>query len=51
MIYIAKSLFEQMIEHSKREFPNEACGILAGKEGRIIKIYRMANTDRSPNSF
>ncbi|MCM8798606.1 MAG: M67 family metallopeptidase [Candidatus Omnitrophica bacterium] len=51
MIYIKKDLIAQMIEHSKKEFPNEACGILAGKEGKVEKIYPMTNTDRSAQTF
>ena len=51
MIYIKKILFEQMIEHSKREFPNEACGILSGSQGRVEKVYEMTNVDKSPETF
>jgi len=51
MIYIAKKLFEEMIEHSKREFPNEACGILSGSQGRVTRVYEMTNSDKSPETF
>jgi len=51
MIYIARNLLKQMLEHSKREFPNEACGILAGKQGRVKKVYQMVNTDKSSKTF
>lgn len=51
MIYITKNLFERMIEHSKREFPNEACGILSSSQGRVEKVYEMTNTDKSPQTF
>ena len=30
MVYLSKKQAEQLLEHSKRESPNEACGILAG---------------------
>lgn len=42
---------EQLIKHGLREFPNEACGILAGKNGIVEKIYEMTNTDKSPESY
>jgi len=29
----------------------EACGILAGQEGRVFKLYRATNADRSPTSY
>ncbi len=51
MISITKNLFEQIIKHSKREFPNEACGVLAGKEGNVQKVYEMLNTEKSPSTF
>lgn len=50
-MHIRKNLLEQMIEHSKREFPNEACGILSGSQGRVEKVYEMTNTDKSPQTF
>lgn len=51
MIYITKSLFAQIMEHSKREFPNETCGILSGRQGRVEQVYEMTNTDKSPQTF
>ncbi|MCM8796995.1 MAG: M67 family metallopeptidase [Candidatus Omnitrophica bacterium] len=51
MIYISKDLVEQIVEHSKREFPNEACGILSGSQGMVKKVYEMTNTDKSPQTF
>lgn len=47
MLYLSKEQVAELIEHSKREFPNEACGILAGKDQKIEKIYQMTNTDKS----
>ena len=40
-----------MVAQSKKEFPNEACGILAGKDGKVEKVYEMTNTDKSPSTF
>ena len=51
MIYITKNFFKQIVEHSKRELPNEACGILSGSQGRVEKVYEMTNTDKSPQTF
>ncbi len=51
MIYIVKDLLSRIIEHSKRELPNEACGILSGKAGKITKVYEMANAEKSPETF
>lgn len=35
-----------MIDHARREFPNEACGLLAGKDRKVSKVYRMTNTEK-----
>lgn len=51
MICISKELYNQIIRHVNEEFPNEACGILAGKENKIEKVYTMTNVDKSPSTF
>jgi len=51
MLYLTKKQLDGLVEHSKREYPNEACGILAGKNGRVEKAYPMANTDKSAVTF
>lgn len=40
-----------MIQHALAEYPNEACGLLAGKNGRVEKIYRMTNIEHSPVTY
>jgi proteasome lid subunit RPN8/RPN11 len=44
-------LFKEMVEHGLREFPNEACGLLAGKDGVPVKFFAMSNLDASPASY
>ncbi len=51
MLILKKDLFEKVVAHCKREFPNEACGLFAGKDGRVEKAYEMGNADKSPQSF
>jgi len=51
MLYLNKKQVDELVEHSDRESPNEACGILAGMEGRVEKIYRMSNADKSSRTF
>lgn len=51
MLYLSKQNANDIIQHSIKESPNEACGILAGKEGRVEKVYTMANTDKSAATF
>ncbi len=51
MLTLEKELFKKITEHAIREFPNEACGILSGSQGRVEKVYEMTNTDKSPQTF
>ena len=51
MLYLSKEKAKQLVEHSERESPNEACGILAGNDGKVEKVYQMTNTDKSPKTF
>ncbi len=51
MFTFKKDLLEKIISQCKKEFPNEACGILAGKHGEVENIYEMKNVDKSPESY
>lgn len=48
MIYIKEEHIKEMIEHVKKEYPSEACGILAGRRRRIKVLYKISNIDLSP---
>jgi proteasome lid subunit RPN8/RPN11 len=39
------------VRQSQSELPNEACGLLVGKDGLVQKHYPLTNTDRSPEHF
>ena len=51
MLEIDRGSFDEMVEHGLAGFPNEACGLLAGKEGRPVKFFAMKNQDASPVSY
>jgi len=48
---LERAFFDEMVEHGLAAFPNEACGLLAGKEGRPVKFFAMTNQDASPASY
>ena len=51
MLRIPKPITLDMIDHSQSEDPNECCGILAGKNGTVTKLYRITNTAKSPYRY
>lgn len=51
MIKIPKSIHQHLIEHAKREAPLECCGILAGRNGRVEKIFELPNAEKSPTRY
>lgn len=50
-LYLTKEQAKGMIQHALAEYPNEACGLLAGKKGRVEKLYRMTNIEHSPVTY
>lgn len=48
---IKKSIYYEIIKHAKEDFPIEACGYFAGKDGEITEVFRMKNVDNSPEHF
>jgi proteasome lid subunit RPN8/RPN11 len=39
---------QDMIAHCQEERPNEACGLLATKDGAVVDVLRMSNAAASP---
>jgi proteasome lid subunit RPN8/RPN11 len=54
-IQIKQSDYDAIVAHAAAEFPNEACGLIAGTIAgdvkKIEKVYCLANTDQSPEHF
>lgn len=48
---IRRELLDEIIVHCKETYPNEACGILAGKESSIEKVYKMRNIKNSTVTY
>src|SRR3989442_3863647 len=40
-----------LIAHAVEEAPNECCGLLAGRHGRVERIYPGTNVDHSPYTY
>ena len=51
MLIITKDDLQRVIRHCIEGYPDEACGILAGKGGRVEKVYPMKNARPSPVGY
>jgi proteasome lid subunit RPN8/RPN11 len=47
MFALERRYIDDMIAHAREEAPNECCGILAGKDGRVLQLYRATNAEQS----
>jgi proteasome lid subunit RPN8/RPN11 len=43
--------YKEIVEQALREFPNEACGVIAAEAGVPTKVYAMTNADASPATY
>ena len=51
MLHIDRKHAQEMVAHALEEDPNECCGILAGKDGQVLQVYRMTNVATSPYRY
>ncbi len=50
-IRIPASIIDEMVNHAREGYPEEVCGILAGSEDVVTRIFRMTNLEHSPVSY
>lgn len=48
---IARGLYEQLIAHAREAAPEECCGMIAGRDGDVVKVYRATNIEHSHLRF
>src|SRR5712692_4140731 len=42
---------QAMVEHVRRHWPEEACGLLAGKDGHVERVYLIENIRHSRTDY
>jgi proteasome lid subunit RPN8/RPN11 len=47
MLPLSDDFTEQMIAHAREQFPKECCGMLAGVDGKPVKVVRATNSEDS----
>ena len=40
-----------VVAHARRDHPDEACGVIAGKDGAATRMFEMENAERSPTFY
>lgn len=48
---IAPDLLAQIVEHARRDFPNECCGVVATRGDTAVSVHEAENTAASPLRF
>jgi proteasome lid subunit RPN8/RPN11 len=51
VIQLERRFFDEIVAHCQGEYPNEACGLVAGKEGIPVRVIPMRNADASPGTY
>jgi [CysO sulfur-carrier protein]-S-L-cysteine hydrolase len=53
VLTIARALHDKIIEHARKDHPDEACGVIAGPEGSNtpVRFIPMLNAARSPTFY
>jgi proteasome lid subunit RPN8/RPN11 len=50
-VVIAPALLERIVDHARREHPNECCGMVAVRDGRAVGVHEARNVAASPLRF
>ena len=50
-LVLSQSFIDEMIAHAQEDAPNECCGIIAGDDGRAVKLFRAKNAEASPYRY
>ncbi len=48
---LPRALYEEILAHARAGLPNEACGVIAGEDGRAVRVYPMRNAEESPDIY
>jgi [CysO sulfur-carrier protein]-S-L-cysteine hydrolase len=51
MLAIEWQEYRQLLAEAQAAFPLETCGLMAGKAGRVRRLYPVANVLQSPSAF
>jgi proteasome lid subunit RPN8/RPN11 len=50
-VRISRALLEEIVEHARRDAPDECCGLVAARDGTAIAVHQAENVAHSPYRF
>src|SRR5438105_11409384 len=50
-VRIEQRYLDEMIRHAREDTPNECCGVLLGRDGRVARFRRCTNAEQSPYRY
>jgi proteasome lid subunit RPN8/RPN11 len=50
-VRIDAALLERVVDHARRDYPNECCGMIAVRDGRAVAVHEATNVAASPLRF
>ncbi len=51
VLSLPRAMLDQIVAHARRDHPDEACGVVAGKDGVATRVVEMTNAERSPTFY
>jgi proteasome lid subunit RPN8/RPN11 len=48
---VSQAIYDEWIAHALADVPNEACGLLAGRDNEVVRSYRARNKAASPRLY
>ena len=51
MLSLDRASYDAIVAHARADHPDEACGIVALREGRPTRVVPMTNVERSPTFY
>jgi [CysO sulfur-carrier protein]-S-L-cysteine hydrolase len=51
VLQLSQDFHDRIVDHARRDHPDEACGVIAGRGGRPERFLPMVNAARSPTFY
>jgi proteasome lid subunit RPN8/RPN11 len=51
VLELPRAMLDEILAHARRDHPDEACGVVAGKDGAATRVIPMDNAERSPTFY